>query len=153
MRDAETLALAAALDRLRRRRLRWWLRVDEQSRWLAEHERAGVAFRGAPRVVLTASARPASTPMRAPGWPKELEPTSRDEPSVELASPSATITPTSARDNVLRSTDQRRGPRGVAEAAASDPRVLRVAGGLPQPSCIRIAVEEPASPLQILRAM
>lgn len=35
----ETLALAAALDRLRRRRPRWWLRVDEQSRWAAERER------------------------------------------------------------------------------------------------------------------
>lgn len=38
--DAEFLARAEAVDRLRRRRPRWWLRVDEQSRWAAERERA-----------------------------------------------------------------------------------------------------------------
>jgi hypothetical protein len=35
MPEPEVFALAAALDRLRRRRPRWWLRVDEQSRWAA----------------------------------------------------------------------------------------------------------------------
>lgn len=40
MPDPETLALAAAFDRLRCRRPRWWLQVDELSRWAAEREQA-----------------------------------------------------------------------------------------------------------------
>jgi hypothetical protein len=36
----ETLALAAGLDRLRQRRPRWWLQVDDLSRWAAERAEA-----------------------------------------------------------------------------------------------------------------